>query len=274
MTDSGARRGILELASVAGRTVVTRAYAENPLKLLLPRPRERAAWVYTSGFGGGLVAGDEVALDVKVGPGASCVLTTQSATKVYRCPGDKVCRQELRATVARDGFLVLAPDPVICFADSAYEQRQRFDVAAGGSLVVVDWLSSGRRMRGERWAFRRYSSRLDIHLGGEQVLCESLLLDSSRLPAGGEFKTGGFDCIAVVALFGEKLVDAVNALLAMIAEQPFEPGQELLYAGSPVRDGAVLRVLGSTPELVGRYLKEKLDFLAEHLGETPWSRKW
>jgi hypothetical protein len=78
----------------------------------------------------------------------------------------------------------------------------------------------------------------------------------------------------VVALFGEKLVDAVNALLAMIAEQPFEPGQELLYAGSPVRDGAVLRVLGSTPELVGRYLKEKLDFLAEHLGEIPWSRKW
>ena len=274
MTDSGARRGILELASVAGRTVVTRAYAENPLKLLLPRPRERAAWVYTSGCGGGLVAGDEVALDVKVGPGASCVLTTQSATKVYRCPGDKVCRQELRATVARDGLLVLAPDPVICFADSAYEQRQRFDVAAGGSLVVVDWLSSGRRMRGERWAFRHYSNRLDVHVGGKHVLCESLRLDSTRGPVGGQFKTGGFDCIATVALFGEKLVDAVEALLDMIAGQSYEPGQELLEAISPVHGGAVLRVLGPTPELVGRYLKEKLGFLAEYLGDTPWSRKW
>ena len=60
----------------------------------------------------------------------------------------------------------------------------------------------------------------------------------------------------------------------LVGLNAFEPGQELLYAGSPVGDGAVLRVLGSTPELVGRYLKEKLDFLAEHLGETPWSRKW
>tara|TARA_B100001750_G_scaffold210087_1_gene190397 strand:- start:1418 stop:2242 length:825 start_codon:yes stop_codon:yes gene_type:complete len=274
MTDKSASRGILELASVAGRTVVTRARAGNPQKLLLPRPRERAAWVYTSSFGGGLVAGDEVALDVKVGPGASCVLTTQSSTKVYRCPEGKVCRQDLRATVARDGFLVLAPDPVICFADAAFEQRQRVDVESGGSLVVLDWLSSGRRHRGERWAFRRYLSRFDIHVADEHVLCESLLLDSAHGPVGGQFKTGGFDCIAMAALFGEKLVDAVEALLDMIAGQTYEPGQELLEAVSPVHGGAVLRVLGPTPELVGRYLKEKLGFLAEYLGDTPWSRKW
>lgn len=274
MTDNSAGRGILELASVGGRTVVTRARAGNPLKLLLPRPRERAAWVYTSSFGGGLVAGDEVALDVKVGPGASCVLGTQSATRVYRCPGNKFCRQELRATVAADGFLVLAPDPVVCFAEAAYEQVQRFDIEPGGSLVVLDWLSSGRRLRGERWAFRRYSSRLDVHIGGEHVLCESLRLDPSRSPVGSEFKTGGFDCLAVVGLFGEKVVDAVSTLLDMISGQPFEPGQEILEAVSPVPHGAVLRVMGSTPELVGRYLNEKLGFLAEHLGETPWSRKW
>ena len=59
-----------------------------------------------------------------------------------------------------------------------------------------------------------------------------------------------------------------------IAGQTYEPGQELLEAVSPVHGGAVLRVLGPTPELVGRYLKEKLGFLAEYLGDTPWSRKW
>ena len=274
MADTSTVRGNLELASVGGRTVVTRACAGNPLKLLVPRPREHAAWVYTSSFGGGLVAGDQVALDVKVGPGAACVLGTQSATKVYKCPGDKFCRQELRATVASDGFLVLAPDPVICFADAAYEQYQRVDLEPGGSLVVLDWLSSGRRERGERWAFRSYSSRLDVHVGDEQVLCESLRLDSSCISVGGEFKTGGFDCIAVVGLFGEKVVDAVSALLDMISGQPFEPGQEIVEAVSPVPHGAALRVMGSTPELVGRYLDEKLGFLAELIGESPWSRKW
>jgi urease accessory protein len=139
---------------------------------------------------------------------------------------------------------------------------------------VLDWLSSGRRERGERWAFRSYSSRLDVHVGDEQVLCESLRLDSSQSPAGGEFKTGGFDCLAVVGLFGEKVVDAVSALLDMISGQPFEPGQEIVEAVSPVPHGAALRVMGSTPELVGRYLDEKLGFLAELIGESPWSRKW
>ncbi|MEC7922503.1 MAG: urease accessory protein UreD [Planctomycetota bacterium] len=274
MTETSAVRGKLELASVGGRTVVTRACAGNPLKLLLPRPREHAAWVYTSSCGGGLGAGDQVALDVKVGPGAACVLGTQSATKVYKCPGDKFCRQELRAKVEGDGFLVLAPDPVICFADSAYEQYQRVDLEPGSSLVVLDWISSGRRLRGERWAFRSYSSRLDVHVGDEQVLCESLRLDSTRSPVGSEFKTGGFDCLAVVGLFGEKVVDAVSALLDMISGQPFEPGQEIVEAVSPVSHGAALRVMGSTPELVGRYLDEKLGFLAELIGESPWSRKW
>ena len=151
---------------------------------------------------------------------------------------------------------------------------QRVAIAPGGSLGVLDWLSRGRRLRGERWAFRRYSSRLDVHIGGAHVLCESLRLDPSRSPVGSEFKTGGFDCLAVVGLFGEKVVDAVSTLLDMISGQPFEPGQEILEAVSPVAHGAVLRVMGSTPELVGRYLDEKLGFLAELIGESPWSRKW
>ena len=53
MADTSTVRGNLELASVGGRTVVTRACAGNPLKLLVPRPREHAAWVYTSSVGGG-----------------------------------------------------------------------------------------------------------------------------------------------------------------------------------------------------------------------------
>ena len=48
--------GTLELQKVAGRTVVTRSQASSPLKLLTPRRRHPAAWVYTSTFGGGMVA--------------------------------------------------------------------------------------------------------------------------------------------------------------------------------------------------------------------------
>ena len=41
------------------------------------------------------------------------------------------------------------PDPVICFASSTYRQTQRFDLAESASLVLLDWMSSGRRESGE-----------------------------------------------------------------------------------------------------------------------------
>ena len=48
--------GPRELQRVAGRTVVTRSQASSQLKLLTPRRRHEAAWVYTSTFGGCMVA--------------------------------------------------------------------------------------------------------------------------------------------------------------------------------------------------------------------------
>ncbi len=79
-------RGLLELSLVAGRTAATRSFATSPLKLLIPRRRTAAAWVYAGTYGGGLVAGDEIDLDVRIGPKALGVLGTQASTKVYRSP--------------------------------------------------------------------------------------------------------------------------------------------------------------------------------------------
>jgi len=269
-------RGILELSFVAGRTAVTRAQATYPLKLLLPRPRRRAAWVFTSTFGGGLVDGDEVDLEVRVGPKASCVLTTQSATKVYRSSAGNGCRQVLNAVVDDQSLLLLVPDPVICFAEAKYEQVQRVDMASGGGLVAVEWLSSGRRERGERWAFVRYRSRFDVHVDRDHVLAETLLLDPVDGPIASRYRMGAFDCLAVVVLVGQALSDATERLVRAGGSSVVGNDGEctFLEAVSPIRHGAILRVLGPTPERVGQYLRDKLSFLADHLGEAPWARKW
>ena len=129
-----AGQGILELRRIAGRTAATRIAATAPLKLLAPRRPGHAAWIYTSTYGGGLVAGDEIDLQVRLGPGACGVLGTQSATKVYKSSEGAICRQSLAATVADEALLVVVPDPVICFADARYEQRQRIELQCGRRL--------------------------------------------------------------------------------------------------------------------------------------------
>jgi urease accessory protein len=266
--------GALELSLVAGRTAVTRSVAASPLKLLAPRRRAAAAWVYVSTYGGGLVAGDEIDLDVRLGPSAVGVLCTQASTKVYRSPVRATCRQTLRASVADGGLLVLAPDPLTCFAQAQYEQSQVIRLEGSGSLVLVDWLTSGRRARGECWAFSRYRTRLEVYRNDELILADALLLDPADGPLDSPFRLGRFHCMAMVVLIGKQLAQAVGEQLRRIAAKPIEPGARLMDGASPVPHGMLMRVIGETTDSVARYLGSALAFLGEVLGETPWARKW
>jgi urease accessory protein len=266
--------GILETALVGRHTTILRAFASNPLKLLCPRRNGKVAWVYACTYGGGLVAGDAIDLDIRVGPGSGCVLGTQASTKVYKSPTGRVSHQGILAEVAEGALLVSAPDPVVCFAGSVYEQRQHFDVADGGNLVLVDWLTSGRYARNECWAFSHYRSCIDIFYGQRLVFQDSLMLDPKDGPLRSPYRLGRFHCLAVMVLVGAEMQQACDGLLNEVSRQP--TGRQCSYvdAVSPIPHGAVFRVLGTSTESVAQTLRDKLHFLHERLGDAPWSRKW
>jgi urease accessory protein len=240
----------------------------------MPRRRGAAASVYVSTYGGGLVAGDEIDLQVRIGKWATALLGTQAATKVFRSPGQIPCRQNLRGSVADGGLLVLAPDPVTCFAEACYEQFQCIRLTGSGSLVLVDWLTSGRRARGECWAFSRYRSRLQVYHNGELILADALLLDPADGPLDSPFRLGRFHCLAMIVLIGEQLAAAVEDQLGRIAAKPVQVRARLIDTASRVPHGIVLRVIGETTESVAQYLSQALAFLKGVLGEVPWARKW
>jgi urease accessory protein len=136
--------GFLDIARVGPRSVVLRAYATSPLRLLTPRNHGAAAWVYASSYGGGLLGGDALRLRLNIGAEASAFVSSQASTKIYRS-GDSSSSSHLTADVAAGGHLVLWPDPVVCYAGSAFRQTQRIDLAHNAALVLVDTVSSGRR---------------------------------------------------------------------------------------------------------------------------------
>src|SRR5690349_13789670 len=157
--------GALTVRVVAGQSTVTSALAASPLKLLTPRSRGPSVWACTSSFGGGLVAGDQTRLELRIEEGARCYLGTQASTKIYRNPSQAPCGHGTRAVLGPGALLVFAPDPVQAFTDSCYTQRQEFQLAPDASLALLDWFTAGRTARGERWQFRRLRSRNSVHLG-------------------------------------------------------------------------------------------------------------
>jgi len=146
--------GSLQFEKIRGTTVLTRARAASPLRLLHPKNSGSAAWVYAATYGGGLLGGDTIALEAHVGAGASALLSTQASTKVYR--SERPVSQRLLARADDDSLLVLLPDPVTPFASAQYEQEQQFELAPQASLVAVDWMTAGRVSFGERWRFTGY----------------------------------------------------------------------------------------------------------------------
>ena len=266
--------GRLDVQVVSGQSAAIRIRALSPLKILTPKPRGPSVWAYTSGLGGGYVAGDQTHLHVRIGDGACCFLGTQASTKIYRNPAGRPCRHELRATVGFNATLVLAPDPVQCFAESIYEQRQRIELAPNSGLVLVDWLSSGRAARGERWNFSCYRSRIDVYRDNTLALVDSVCLDPQDGVLADSARMGRFNCLALVLLMGEPMRAPVEQLLAEVAALPITRRGDFVCSASPVRHGALLRLAGTSVEQVGREISQRLGFVAALLGDDPWARKW
>lgn len=265
-----AGRATLEVATVFGVSTVTSAFASNPMKLLTPVSRGKSVWVYTSSFGGGLVAGDQTGLEITLGAGARCFLGTQSSTKVYRNPLRLPCSHTTKADLGADAILVFAPEPVQAFADSHYSQRQEFHLAGGAGLVLLDWLTSGRAARGERWAFTHFESRNDVFLDGERAFVDPILLGSTATAE----RMGRFNCLASLLLIGKPLVAVAETLLHDISQRPVEKRAATVISASPVREGVLLRIAGGEAEAVRRELQKQFGFLHALLGDDPFARKW
>lgn len=266
--------GVVRLERIAGRTAVTRLESRAPVKLLTPRPPGAAARVYASSLGGGLVAGDVLDLAIHACERTRGLLTTQASTKVYRSPDGRAACQRVSVRVDAEAALVILPDPVTCFTDAVFEQEQRLELAAGATLVLVDWMTAGRARCGERWAFSRYRSRIEIVREGGTLVADGFWLDRAHGPIDAPFRMGRFNCLAAAYVIGSGVDAAVDTIERMVGTEPVGRRAELLSAASRIDGGIVLRVAGDTAEAVGRALRRYLAIAADLLGESPWDRKW
>ena len=140
---------------------------QYPLKLISPSSRinQASALVFLLSYGGGLVGGDVVNLSVNVQPKARLSLVTQGHTKIFKTTSEEnATRQSLDVVVGDNGALCLLPDPVQPFEGSAYVQTQVFKVTSTSTLCLLDWVSQGRKARGEDWSFLSWTGRNEVWL--------------------------------------------------------------------------------------------------------------
>jgi urease accessory protein len=269
--ESAPGTGAIHVVRRGSRSLVRRTFARSPLRLLHPSNHGHGAWLFSSTYGGGLVGGDRVRLDIRIGRGATALLQTQSSTKVYR--SSRGVSSDTHAVVEAGGLLAVLPDPVVCFAGSTYVQTQTVDLDGDAALLVVDWMTCGRRASGERWAFDCYSSGITVRCAGQLRLFDSVRLASGdgALPQ----RMGRFACLCTIVLLGSRFRAAAQRIHAVIGELPISGRTGMLLSVAPVdTDGCLVRLAGVSVEEVGRAVRTYLAFLPALLGDDPWARKW
>ncbi|GKS60430.1 hypothetical protein YTPLAS18_39570 [Nitrospira sp.] len=112
---------------------------------------------------GGLVGGDVVSCAVDLKDNAHVVVSSPSATRVYRSLS-LPATQHVSLRLGQGSILEWMPELTIPFAGSRYVQRLEAKLAPGATLVIWDAMAAGRIARGERWAFDDYTNDVCVQV--------------------------------------------------------------------------------------------------------------
>lgn len=157
----------------------------------------------------GILEGDSLESDIAVAEGAALLVTTPSASRVFKMrDGSATCHQHFR--VARDGWLEVLPEPLVPHRGCRYRQSTRVEVEPGGGMLFVDLLMPGRiAHRNEAWVWDRLCLETEVRLGGELILRE-------------RFEQGGAELKALAVLTGSGPKACFgNAVLIAEGEAPW-----------------------------------------------------
>jgi urease accessory protein len=155
----------LEYVRQGNRTVLGRTRCQTPWHLLPPIYLDESGSAYTLlvNPSGGLVGGDHLSVDLSIGPGASALISTPSANRVYRSPSQEAV-QEVTIAIGAQGILEWIPEHTIPYAGSRFRQSIEVRMGAGATLLLWDAVASGRIAHGERWRFASLDNRIQITL--------------------------------------------------------------------------------------------------------------
>lgn len=218
-------------ASTGGRTALTGQSFRAPYHVSKPYWDADAGTLLVQVVNptAGILEGDQLESDIAVAKGAALLVTTPSASRVFKMKaGSAECRQHF--AVAKGGWLEVLPEPLVPHRGSRYRQTTTVEVEAGGALFFVDLLVPGRiAHKDEAWLWDRLCLETEVRLGGELILRE-------------RFEQSGAELKGLAALAGSGAKACFgNAVLVAEGDAPWPEAVRALHGDGVWLGVSVLR---------------------------------
>jgi urease accessory protein len=196
---------------------------------------------------GGVVGGDRLETRVKLGAGASALLTTPAAQKLYRSQG---ARAEIanHLELGAGAALEWLPSETLAFSAAQAVVTTRVQLAAGAAFLGWDIACYGMPARGETFDTGRVQTRFELYREQLPLLIESFDLGQSPELLSSAYALRGEPVVA--SLYAVPAADGVTeALVVELREALAERARGLLSVTS-LGEVLVVRALGPQVEAV------------------------
>ena len=169
-----------------GQTILTDLSFTAPYKVMTPfRRPDGGIQVMPLCASAGLMRGDRQEISYVVDRGARMEVLSQAFDKIHKMEGGCASRR-IQVEVSEGATLLCSPQPVIPFAESAFESEAELRLADDTSrLYFLEILCCGRNAYHEQFAYRRFSSKVVITRAGRIIYRDNTLYEPERMPMRG-----------------------------------------------------------------------------------------
>ncbi len=193
----------LVYAQHQGKTQVIHTQVKAPLKVQRPfYPEGGICHSVVLHTAGGIVGGDRNGLSFHLQPNAQTLITTATASKIYRSNGLQAL-QNIQMQVDSNACLEWLPQETIVFDGAIYRQNLHVELAPGAKWLGWEITRFGRTARGERFLGGDWKSYTEVWQQGMP-----LWIDRQWLPGGEKIidsphGLAGFPIVGSLAWIGQ-----------------------------------------------------------------------
>ncbi|MGX9293689.1 urease accessory protein UreD [Tsukamurella paurometabola] len=242
----------LTLAPRGPRTVAVAQRHAGTLQTLRPMYLDDSGQVtyHVVNPGGGCLRGDTYLIDLDLEADARALITTQSATKVYRTPGGGAA-QHMRIRLGAGSALEYVPDALILYREATYRQTCAVELDASASLVLAEIVTPGWSPDGARFRYDELRMRTEIHRDGTLLAVDNLLIEPGRADPSGIGLLDGRTHVGSLTAVDPRIDDAMLDEVYALTEAAGSVRSGLTALAGP---GFVLRCLGDdTADVAGLF---------------------
>lgn len=201
-----------------GRTILRDLSFTAPYKIMAPFQKpDGGIRVMPLCASAGIMKGDRQEFTYRVGEYTNLEILSQSFEKIHRMEGG-CAQRNIYAEAAPHSVFCYYPQPVLPYAGSAFDSTMEIRLADETSrFFLLEIISCGRSARGERFQYRRFSSRVRVYRGGRLIYHDNTRCEPERMPMEGIGMYEGYSHMANIfltsagSLSEEKLYEILQA---------------------------------------------------------------